>query len=278
MKRIFWLFFVAAGFFTAGGCASHQEARVRISMANSEDQLPENVRAEVVVGREVAARLLGLYDLYENESLERYVALVGNALAFNSSRTEIDYHFAILDSDEVNAFAAPGGYVFVTRGAIGRMQDEAELAGVLAHEIAHITQLHIVKELGVKGAEKGAQAGLARFLGGAGDAARVVIDQSVDAAMTILFDRGYKVEDELEADKTAVFLLAGVGYDVGALERFLARTQVSGKDGAFIKRKNTHPTSERRMSALQAASQEAGLGSERFVVMKYRFQTYAASR
>jgi len=259
------------------GCAGHQNARTRLSMLSAEDQLPEDVRAEIKVGREVAARLLGLYGLYENDKLERYVGLVGNALAYNSSRTEIDYHFAILDTDEINAFAAPGGYVFVTRGAIENMRDEAELAGVLAHEIAHITQCHIVKELNVKGREKGAQAGFARLLGGAGDAARAALDMSVDAAMKILFDRGYKIEDELEADRTAVLLLASVGYDVGALERFLTRTQNKSDETSVNKRNKTHPTSERRMADLRKASKEAGLGSEQFVEMKYRFQSYATA-
>jgi len=162
----------------------------------------EDIQAEIAFGREVAARLIGRYRLYDNESVLKYVTLVGRTLTQNTNRPEIEFHFAVLDTPEINAYAAPGGYVFVTKGALEKMQDESELAGVIAHEVAHISEKHVVKELKIKGDESSATAGLARLIGGTSDAARSAFAQAVDKAMDVLLKDGYKREDEVQADRT----------------------------------------------------------------------------
>ncbi|MBI1893279.1 MAG: M48 family metalloprotease [Candidatus Rokubacteria bacterium] len=97
---------------------------------------------EIELGRAVTAGIGARYRVLRDRELTRYVALVGSAVAAHSERPDLRYYFAVLDAPEVNAFAAPGGFVFVTRGALGLMRDEATLAGVLGHEVGHIALRH----------------------------------------------------------------------------------------------------------------------------------------
>src|SRR5574337_110854 len=146
--------------------------RERVS-AESAATVREDVAEEVRFGREIAARMIGRFSLYDNSRLTKYVNLVGQALVQNTSRPELQFHFAVLNTTEINAYAAPGGYVFVTRGAIEKMQDESELAAVLAHEITHINEKHVVRELNIRGSEGSAASGLARLIGGGTESARI---------------------------------------------------------------------------------------------------------
>jgi predicted Zn-dependent protease len=231
----------------------------------------DDVRAEVQFGREVAARVLGSFGLYDKEQLTRYVNLVGRSVAAYATRPEIEFRFAVLKTDSINAYAAPGGYVFVTRGALVHMEDEAELAAVLAHEVAHVTRRHIVKELNIYSTESSPVSGFARFLGASGDPAKLSFLATVDKALEILFMRGYKREDEKEADTLAVTYLALSGYDPHAFARYLERIKdIKGKDMSTLLK--THPSFAERLDAASRTIKEGGLsgwdyrdGKERFV-------------
>src|SRR6185295_13510202 len=111
---------------------------------------------EINIGRDMAARLLGAAPLVNDAPLQRYVNNVGRWLASQSERPDLPWHFGVLDAPEVNAFAVPGGTVFVTKGLLQRMHSEAQLAGVLAHEISHVLRKHHLKAI-----QKGAQTALA---------------------------------------------------------------------------------------------------------------------
>ncbi|MGH7357146.1 MAG: M48 family metalloprotease, partial [Candidatus Rokuibacteriota bacterium] len=131
---------------------------------------------EIELGRAVSAAVGKQYPLYRNVALTHYVALVGNAVAAHSDRPDVRYVFCVLDTAEVNAFAAPGGYVFVTRGSLAMMRDEAMLAGVLAHEVGHVALRHHAEsikkqkqtEAGKELVMLGAEVGVSRVGGGAG--------------------------------------------------------------------------------------------------------------
>ena len=97
---------------------------------------------EVEIGQGVAANLLGAAPLVNDEALQAYVNQLGWWLAQQTERRDLNWRFGVLDTDSVNAFAAPGGYVFITKGLLLNMRSEAELAGVLAHEISHVLQRH----------------------------------------------------------------------------------------------------------------------------------------
>ncbi len=111
---------------------------------------------EIQIGKDLAARLLGAAPLAKDENLQRYVNRVGRWLALQTERPDLPWQFGVLEAPQLNAFAVPGGTIFVTRGLVERMKSEAELAGVLAHEISHVLRKHHLKAI-----QKGAQTALA---------------------------------------------------------------------------------------------------------------------
>lgn len=236
----------------------------------SGDFTRDDISEEVRFGREVGARLLGKYGLYHNPSLMKYVNLIGRSLARNTNRPEIEFRFAVLDTNEINAFSAPGGYVFITRGAIALMKDESELAGALAHELGHIVGRHIVRELDIRGTENSPVAGLAQLVGGSSEAARVAFDQATDKAMDILLKDGYKREDEIQADKTAAACCALSGYDPSGFARYLERiAEVKGKNTEVLDK--THPPYAQRIAVLKETIATEGMDAGGFKTYKDRF-------
>src|SRR3989344_7738075 len=110
-------------------------------------QLSGQSEDEIKIGRDVAANVIAQFGLYEDPELTDYVYAVGLKVANSAPKRDIPYRFAVLNSDILNAFAAPGGYIFVTRGLLAALKDESQLACVLAHEVAHITQRHVMKAI-----------------------------------------------------------------------------------------------------------------------------------
>jgi predicted Zn-dependent protease len=224
----------------------------------------EDIRTEVLFGQEVAARIIGRSALYENPEIMRYVNLVGNALTVHTNRPELEFHFAILENDEINSYAAPGGYIFITTGALLAMQDEAELAGILAHEIAHIAKRDIVRYLDIRARESNPQTGLALFIGGPSQTTTMIFLQiwdqnnTVEKALDILFKNGYKQTDEFIDDKAALHYAAFAGYDPHGLVRYFERLRsMKGKHTGILDK--THPSYKERINRLMAAIQEEGL-------------------
>jgi predicted Zn-dependent protease len=253
----------------AAVAADDQAWRQRVSAAPQE-MTNDDVTEEIRFGREVAARLIGRYGLYTNDTLTKYLNLVGLSLAANSNRPELTYHFAVLNTSEINAYAAPGGYIFVTRGAIEKMQDESELAGVIAHEMGHVNGKHVVKELDIKATEGSAVSGLARLIGGGTESARIAFSKAVDKAMDTLFTTGYKREDEIQADKGSVMLCAVAGYDPGGLVRYFERIKAAkGKTTEVLDK--THPAYEARIVLLKDIITEAGVDPAALKTHKARF-------
>jgi beta-barrel assembly-enhancing protease len=118
-----------------------------LDKAQKLSDLQINEQDEIALGQGITEKIRARYGVQQDVEATRYVSLVGKVVAAKSSRPRLPYQFIILDSDSVNAFAAPGGYIHITRGALASFKDEAELAGVLGHEIAHITEKHTVKGL-----------------------------------------------------------------------------------------------------------------------------------
>jgi predicted Zn-dependent protease len=102
---------------------------------------------EAQLGAEVSTRIRARYGVVQNQAVHRYVTLVGTALAQASSKPALAWKFIVLDTDAVNAFASPGGFVHITKGALANLKDESELAGVIAHEIIHITDKHTIRAI-----------------------------------------------------------------------------------------------------------------------------------
>jgi predicted Zn-dependent protease len=249
-----------------------QDFRQRLSQAEvSAEGLSADIKAEIAFGREVAARILGRYPLLEREELNHYVNLVGQNLVRHASRPELEYHFAVVNTPDINAYTAPGGYIFVTRGSLALMENEAELAAVLAHEIAHVTQKHIVKELNIHATESSPEAGLARLFGGASDPARIAFRQALDQAVALLFTEGLKKEDEFESDMLGMLLATSAGYEPTALYHYLKKVQArKGAQTTVVD--STHPSFSQRLLALTDVMAEEALTSRPGVSLQGRFE------
>jgi predicted Zn-dependent protease len=251
--------------------AVQQEANWRNRISYAEGAVAaSDVVEEIIFGRAVAARLIGRYGLYENLQLMKYVNLVGQNLARGTNRSELEFHFAVLKGDDVMAFAVPGGYVFVTQGALRQMRDEAELAGVLARELEHIAEKTVVRELKIRGVEDAGISSLAQVIGGSTDPARVAFVRAVDKAMDMLLKNGYKQEDETKADEDAVLLCAMTGYDPLGLVRYIERTHgIKGRQAEVLDQ--THPFYEDRIGWIKAFIMQEGIDSDNYNTYKRRF-------
>lgn len=224
---------------------------------------------EAAIGREAAATLLGASPLLEHEATQRYVNRVGRWLAMHSDRPGLPWRFAVIDHPAINAFAAPGGYVFITRGLLFQLRSEAELAGVLGHEIAHIVERHHLEAL-----QKQARLALAGSVAAATlesrgkDASRY---DWVAAGAKTLYTRGLDRDDELAADRAGVVLAAGAGYDPYALAAVLQRLDaLAADDGRLALLFKTHPAPADRLVELTRRMEgrmefaDARSGEERF--------------
>ena len=199
---------------------------------------------EIEIGKGVAANLLGAAPPVNDAKLQAYVNRVGQWIAMHSDRPNLPWHFAVVDTDGVNAFATPGGYIFITRGMLLRMRDEAELAGVLAHEVTHVVEKHALKTM-----RKGALAGLA------GDALSNYAEKKgkeefnkIVSAGTEIYARGLDKEDEFAADRAGVVIAARAGYDPYGLPSVLQTlASINPKDDAVSLMFKTHPDSGTRL-------------------------------
>jgi predicted Zn-dependent protease len=250
--------------------AAGSEVQFRQRLSTYDEEVTADITEEVRFGREVAARVIARYGLYDNPVLMQYVNLVGTVLSRQTNRPELAFHFAILNTDEINAYAAPGGYVFVTRGALLKMQDEAELAGVLAHEMGHIVEKHVVRELNIKGTEASAVSGLVHLIGGSTESARAAFSQAVDKALDTLFKDGYKREDETQADRDAVMFCALSGYEPNGLAKYFELLNaLKGKQTEVLDK--THPSYEARIAVLKETIVREGIDTGTYKTHKDRF-------
>jgi predicted Zn-dependent protease len=270
ISAFFTLVALAATWFAMPSITHAADENWRERALAGEEITSGDVAAEVTFGREISARILGRYKPYDNPALVRYVSLVGLSLARSTNRPELEYHFMILDTSDVNAYAAPGGYVFITKGALLLMKDESELAGALAHEIAHVTEKHVVKELKIKGTDDFSLSGLAQLVGGSSESARAAFAQAVDTGLDIIFRNGYKREDEMQADKSAVTISALSGYNSIGLAKYLDR--ISGVTGKVPEPlDDTHPSFAARIAQINDVITKDGIDVGGLATNKGRF-------
>ena len=204
-------------------------------------------KKEVEIGRDMGARLLGAAPLVADARMQRYVNHVGRWLAAQTERPDLPWQFGVLDAPQVNAFAVPGGTIFVTRGLLERMRSEAELAGVLAHEIAHVLQKHHLKAIQQNAKTSLAGEALSTALQ---DSNSLVRDKLISLG-TELYSRGLDKSDELEADRLGVIIAARGGYDPYGLPTVLQTLQrMNPEDSGLALMFKTHPAPAERLDAL----------------------------
>ncbi|MEN9538083.1 MAG: hypothetical protein RLZZ126_318 [Pseudomonadota bacterium] len=206
---------------------------------------------EIEIGRQLSAVLLGSKPLLSDMIIQRYVNRLGRWISLHSSRPDLPWTFAVLNDPGFNAFAAPGGYVFVTKGLLDRVSDESELAGILAHEINHITEKHHLKAI-----RKNAQTGLFTQLLASRLAQSVGagLSQQILSVGRDIYSKGLDRDDEFEADRQGVALAARAGFDPYGLPAVLHQLRmVTPDDGAFTLTMSTHPAPQLRLDQLETA-------------------------
>ena len=197
------------------------------------------------LGEAVSQRIRERYGVVQDPAVHKYVTLVGRVLASASSRPDLTWRFIVLDTDGVNALAAPGGYIHITRGALSLLRSEAELAGVLAHEIEHVTEKHTIKAIQKS---KAIQMGAEETLSGNAALFNKLVDKASEMVMA-----GFGRSEELEADRDGVELANKAGYAPDGLAAFLRtimerNKNSSEKQGLFA----SHPEMEERLTKLGA--------------------------
>src|SRR5437762_2026613 len=205
---------------------------------------------EVEIGHVVAARVLNTYPMSQNETLQKYVTLVGNTVAQYSSRPTLVWHFAVVETPIVNAFSTPGGYIFVTTGALKQMHSEAELAAVIGHELAHVTQKHVLKEIKRNNTISSAVDLAADTQAGSwlnNDLARKISDTAYEK----LFTTGLSRRDEDEADRIGVQLADAAGYRAGEFITFLESLKKLSGTSEMKVLTSTHPSPDDRIRTIK---------------------------
>jgi predicted Zn-dependent protease len=215
---------------------------------------------EAQLGSDISTKIRDKYGVVQDRAVHRYVTLVGSVLSSASSRPNLKWTFIVLDTDGVNAFAAPGGYVHITRGALALIQNEAELADVLAHEIAHVTAKHTVKAIQkAKIVSTGAKA-----------TRREILSQAADRGYEILLENNFDRGDEMDADKVGITLANQLGYAPSGLGAFLSRLAernraLKDRSGLFA----SHPETKARMDALGRTISSGKLAAAATVAPRY---------
>ena len=242
-----------------------KEAIVKTSKAIRSTFADITEEEEYYIGRTVAALILSRYPVYDNKSLTSYVNYVGNAVAIYSERPELyaGYHFLVLDSDEVNALAAPGGFIFITKGLLQKCSNEEMLACILAHEVGHVSAKHglqsikksrlidAFKIIGQEAADRYAPEKLSQLTD--------IFENVLSDIVEDLIEKGYDRKYEYEADRLGAQTAVRTGYNPKGLMDFL-QTMVDDASKQELKGWfQTHPSASDRMKRVE--KEVAGLSS-----------------
>jgi predicted Zn-dependent protease len=249
MASLSWT--LAAALLLPQGCATTKKADEKYQLSEDEQKKLLEYTAEQDIGRNMAGRLLAFYGNQESQELLKYVNRVATYVASYGDYPDRRYMVEILNSESVNAFACPGGFILITMGAIRHAQTEAELAAVLGHEAVHVGSKHmfnLLKSMDTEQLEKAAadskQASMpeelrvrrrpeptsndagalaARLLQGAAGGLNML--KAAQAGMSVILEKGLGAEKEYEADREGVKYAIRAGYEPGAMEDFLCRLQ-----------------------------------------------------
>jgi predicted Zn-dependent protease len=212
------------------------------------DDLNITEAEEIRIGQDVSLKVRQRFGVVQDPAIHKYVTLVGTAIAEQTERPNLPWTFIVLDTDGVNAFAAPGGIVHITRGALALIRNESELAGVLGHEITHVAHKHTVNAIRKS---KAVQLGTNETLSNRGPFLDKIANKAYETILEGTFNRG----DELDADDGGVMLAQKLGYAPSALADFLARLDDRNRDqpernGLFA----SHPETKERIERIRKAA------------------------
>ena len=227
---------------------------------------------EAQLGAEVSTRIRARYGVVQDQAAHRYVSLVGMALVMASAKPGPNWKFIILDTDAVNAFAAPGGFVHITKGALANLKSESELAGVLAHEIIHVTDKHTIRAI-----QKGKLVQMGADETVAGNSA--LMSKLADKAYEVI-ESGFGRGEELEADEKGIVIANAVGYAPQGMNGFLNMLVERNKSGQPAKNGlfASHPETKERIDKMTTQIATAKLTSTATVTERYALDDHVHSR
>src|SRR5712692_4050651 len=220
-------------------------------------------KEEIALGQKNDVEVRRQYGVYQDEALQEYVRQVGRRVAANSHRPGLSYHFTVLDSADVNAFALPGGYVYITRGIMAYLNSEAELAAVLGHEVGHVTARHGVRQYSAALAANLGYQISSIFLPGLAVGGQPLFDLIGGALLS-----GYGREHELEADRLGAEYLARNSYDPEAMIKVVGvlknqevfEKQLDAEEGRAPRNYHgvfaSHPSADQRLQQVVAEAQK----------------------
>lgn len=299
--------FLGLGFFLLASCASWQQKGQEIlDKANQISEKDKELllktggalrssfqdltdEEEYYIGRSVSALILSRYPVWNNQAATSYLNLLAQAISLYSDRPEIyaGYHVLILDSEEINALSAPGGFIFITRGLLRLCPDEDTLAGIMAHEIGHISARHglqaikksrlleAFKLLASEAAERLAPHKMAQLTD--------IFEGALEDIVIQLIERGYDRKAEYEADSLALKTLHRSGYSAQGLVNFMeeldkeAINKKKEKAGALKGWLSTHPAPQERLKRLETEISSWKEGMEILKIRTVRFQKIAST-
>jgi predicted Zn-dependent protease len=230
------------------------------------DDLNITQAEEVKLGSDVSLKIRQRFGVVQDPAVHKYVTLVGTLVAKETERPDLPWTFIVLDTDGVNAFASPGGFVHITRGALGLIRNEAELAAVLGHEMTHVAHKHTVNAIRKN---KAVQMGSNATLSDRGPFLDKLANKTYEMVLENSFDRG----DELDADNGSIALMQKLGYAPASLADFLTRLDERNKDqpeqnGLFA----SHPATRERIDKIRkvaGAANGALVGGRYLAAIKY---------
>ncbi len=256
--RLIWPLIAAGALAAAPAAAQFGVLNDLVNKAQSAQKIGEGLRKineaeEIKIGGDLAGMLLGAAPLVDDPAKQAYVNRLGRWLALHSGRPGLPWKFCIVDSDDFNAFSTPGGYVLITRGLFERMRSEAELAGVLAHEIAHVERKHHLEALQRSLRDQSLTEMRRYFTVSTGNS---IADQFSTALLNAgkdIYIKGLDPNAEYEADRTGVVIAARSGYSAYGLGGVLQTLTASTDERAYGMHRRTHPLPLDRLVRLDAA-------------------------
>lgn len=234
---------------------------------------------EYYIGRAVGAGIVGRYTAKNNPVANNFLNILGQSLVMASDNPSVfkGYHFLMLDTNEVVAYAAPSGFIFVSKGMIQLCKNEDDLAAVLAHEIGHVQRSHAIAAISASrwtsaGTTIALEATKSTVGGIAGELAHV-FEGGIDDIMQTLVNTGYARGQENEADATAIQIMQRVGYDSSALIRVLENMKASVPAGStgFM---STHPAPDDRISDIRPLLSQNAVSRSPNANRDKRFKTF----
>jgi predicted Zn-dependent protease len=251
--RNVWIGLALAAAVLMTGCKAGQglqmkDLDVQTLVKSAHDLREVKEPEEIEIGNGVTETLLGAAPLLDDAEIQRYVNDVGMWVAQQSERPGLPWRFGVNDSDHINAFAAPGGYVIVTKGMLKQLRNEAELAGILGHEVAHVTRKHHLNAL-----RKNAVMNLigTGVTAASSDTKHAELVKKLAGPTKELYARGLDKSDEFEADRIGVVLAARAGYDPYGLPAVLSTLASANPNDNFLALLyKTHPLPQVRLDRL----------------------------